>query len=705
MTEIGSKPHNFDEKPHKTDPVGRFFSDLAPLWTPPERLPLSVWAERNVTLSSEYSASSTQLHLFGWQREIFDAFTDPNILEIVLCCSTQLVKTLYLQCIIMYIIAVDPGPILMVRPNDDDASKFSKERLRPMIRDNACIHGLVTDAGQGGRDTITEKTFPGGSLALVGAISPTNLANRTIRFLLCDEIDKYPPSSGKEGDGVNLAWKRCATFESRRKRVMCCSPTIAGLSRIATAYRETDMRKPWVACPYCGFEQVLRWEQVKDISGGSFAHNNGATARYECANVSCRAKWTDIERVHACGKAIWRPEKEVKGKAGFWISHLYSPWSSNYLPALASEYLDAAHDTNKLKVFKNTSLAIEWEEDGETPDFQTLYDRREDYPYGPPDVAVIPPRGLFLTAFVDVQESPPRLEFEVVAWGRGRECWSIWYGTIECSVPGLDGTPNPLPVTARELWDKLDTDVLCSYYRHSSGQYLPIWAMGIDTGRRPKPVYEFTRKHVQLKHNPAGYVFHAARTVVPTKGSADPLKILSSVSKEDAARTQQGVRIIGVGTHCCKQEIYDALKHNRPSADASRPNPGCYHHPRYALAYFQGVCSEVRIIKDSGKVEWEQRRDRNEPLDTKVGNRAMAAIVGIDRWGEQQWQQLEASVGVLQPVAATAVEDVGDLVGPRSPAQPPTSPPAPTPYLPPVYRPSIQRGGVGGRPVRGGFGI
>lgn len=622
-------------------------------------------------------------------------------------------NTLYLQCILMYVICCDPGPILMIRPDDEDARLFSKERLTPMIRDNPILHGKVSDASQGSKDTIAAKSFPGGILAFVGARSPTGLANRPIRFLLCDEIDKYPASAGKEGDPVSLAWKRTTTFESRRKRVMCCSPTVAGLSRIAQAYRETDMRKLWVACPYCGFEQTLRWEQVKDVSGGSFAHNHGKTARYECAAVSCKAKWTDLERKTAAGKGVWRPDPEIlfDGKAGFWISHLYSPWSSNDMPILAAEFLDCANDTNRLKQFKNTSLALEWEEDGETPDFQTLYDRREDYPFGSAETAVIPQRGLFLTAAVDVQESPPRLEYEVVAWGRGRECWSIVYGSIECSVPGLDGTPNPLPVTAHELWDKLDTDVLQPYYRHASGQFLPIWAMSIDTGRRPKPVYEFTRKHVQLRHTPAGYSFHAIRTVIPVKGTSDPLKILSSVSKEDAARTQQGVRIIGVGTHCCKQEIFDALKHNRPSADTNRPNPGCYHHPRYLLPYFQGICSEVRIIKDNGKVEWEQRRDRNEPLDLKVYNRATAAVVGIDRWGEQQWQQLEANVGIAQPVVSTAVQDSGTLVGarvgPSASIQPPMHPAVPQPQPASPYRPSppLPGRGSGIRPVRGGFGI
>jgi phage terminase large subunit GpA-like protein len=37
--------------------------------------------------------------------------------------------------------------------------------------------------------------------------------------------------------------------------------------------------------------------------------------------------------------------------------------------------------------------------------------------------------GLFLTAGVDVQKD--RIEVEVVAWGRGKESWSVDYRVIE----------------------------------------------------------------------------------------------------------------------------------------------------------------------------------------------------------------------------------------------------------------------------------
>jgi hypothetical protein len=44
-------------------------------------------------------------------------------------------------------------------------------------------------------NTITHKSYAGGSLDFVGANSPTDLASRPKRIILSDEIDKYPPSA------------------------------------------------------------------------------------------------------------------------------------------------------------------------------------------------------------------------------------------------------------------------------------------------------------------------------------------------------------------------------------------------------------------------------------------------------------------------------------------------------------------------------
>ena len=651
------------------------------------KVPLSEWSESNIVLSPEYSNSTGPLMLFGWQRAIFDAITDPSIETVVIMSSTQVVKSLALMCAIAYWICEDPGPILLVEPKKDAARDFSKRRLMPLTRDCTVLHGRISDSVHDGHNTIQSKDFPGGNLLIVSAHTPVDLAQHTIRYLVCDEVDKYDDDVGGsverqgEGDPIDLAWERAMTFGSRRKRVLACSPTVAGQSRIGKAFALSDQRRPWVPCPRCGAMQVLKF---RDRDGyhvkwdSSLARElQAATARYYC--VRCDRPWTEQERWSAANHQVeWRQDKPGADPkiAGFWVNHMYVPPTWKTCASIANQFLTAKDDRQSLKTFINTVLAEEWVEEGVAPDKEILYARREGYAFG--DTAVVPQRGLFLTAACDVQENPPRLEVEVKAWGRGRENWSMGYWILQAFAEN----GQELPVSARELWDALD-ELLYRDWAHESGRTLSILAICIDTGRNPKPVYEFARRpgHHQLHYGPQGIKIIAHRTVVPVKGTADMLRIISGVSKEDAARKRQGVRIVSIGTNCVKAEVFDLLRHARPTVDGS-PSPGCFHFPLYEMVYFEGLTCEVKIVKSNGDVVYEKRGPRNEPVDLAVYNRGAAAIVGIDRMNEEHWRRFEKAV---EPVG-------GPPVPPPAPAPAPAAP-APRAAAPPI---TILPGGRGG---------
>jgi phage terminase large subunit GpA-like protein len=87
-------------------------------------------------------------------------------------------------------------------------------------------------------------------------------------------------------------------------------------------------------------------------------------------------------------------------------------------------YEQAKKTPDLMKGFVNTVLGLPFEEEAEAPEWQRLYERREDYRIG-----IVPEPGLFLTAGVDVQKD--RIEVEVVAWGRGKESWSVDYRVIQ----------------------------------------------------------------------------------------------------------------------------------------------------------------------------------------------------------------------------------------------------------------------------------
>lgn len=680
-----------------------FFLDISAAWTPPKTQSLSEWVEDNMYLSSEYSPRTGPLIPFHFQRAILDSFTDPDVREIVIMCSTQLVKTLFIQCVIAYVACEDPGPMLLLLPKEDAARKFSRTRLGPMIRDCPKLATRISSSLHDGTATMLTKEFPGGSLIVATASTAIDVAAQTVRIVMSDEIDKYQTLKN-EGDPNYLAWKRAANYGSRKKRIQTCSPTSKYTSRIGHAYRGSDQRKPWVECPACGTWQVLTFftSTADDgttsngyssrSSGGvwfdsSLPHDQSpATARYLCVNKACAASrpaggWTDVQRKIACESLEWRADAPFTGIAGFWISKLYSPWES--MSDLVANFLSVKDNREQYRSFMNTDLAEEWEDRGETPDHELLYERREPYPFGVN--AVIPQRACFLTCAVDVQQSPPRLEYEVAAWGRHDENWSIEYGSIQAyplDAAGLeDPTQPPLSVDHPRVWQKFDLTVLQRSYMHESGNLLPIWVCAIDTGNMADPVYKFARRKLQLAYSPAGPKMIGARTVVPIKGNDDAVSILSRMSRENPtyAPRSQGVRIVMVGTHFGKQKLFSSLMHYRPAADGTlsgAPAPNCHHFPMYDKDYFLGVTAELLVVDRDGRKHYEKRYPRNEPLDLKIYNMAAAELAGMSKFQEAHWQAIERKLRQAPDVREERVtaDSIVVLDLESSPSAPPVKP-------------------------------
>ena len=247
----------------------------------------------------------------------------------------------------------------------------------------------------------------------------------------------------------------------------------------------------------------------------------------------------------------WRPTAEGDGRtAGFHLSSLYSPVGWFSWADAAEIYEQAQKPPDLMKGFVNTVLGLPFEEEAEAPEWQRLYERRESYRIG-----LVPEQGLFLTAGVDVQKD--RIEVEVVAWGRGKESWSVDYRVIEGD-------------TARaEVWAKLDA-VLARDWPHTSGQTLPIRVMCVDAGYATQDVYAWVRQHPQASWGPAGAARGSPRTAVAVKGRDRDTALLLSVSKADAGGRRRGLRVWSVGTPVAKGELYRWLKLEWPTQEAWR---------------------------------------------------------------------------------------------------------------------------------------
>lgn len=214
------------------------------IFKPLPRLALSDWADTYRHLSPEASAEPGRWDTSRaeYQREIMDEISNRHRERIVVMSAAQIGKSEFLLNVCGYYIHQEPAPILLLQPTIHMAQDFSKDRIAPMLRDTPAIRGKVAEAkSRDSENTILHKKFPGGHLTLAGANAPSQLASRPIRILLPDEVDRFPPSAGTEGDPLSLAIQRTANFYNR-KIVIPSTPTIKGYSRIEHEYLQSDQR-------------------------------------------------------------------------------------------------------------------------------------------------------------------------------------------------------------------------------------------------------------------------------------------------------------------------------------------------------------------------------------------------------------------------------------------------------------------------------
>jgi phage terminase large subunit GpA-like protein len=602
------------------------------LWEPPPRLTLSEWADTYRRTSREASSEIGQWVTRPYQREAQDAFTDPRVRVIVIMSAVQMLKTEFILNALGYVIHLDQGPVLCVLPRDTDCEIFSKRRLSPMFRDTPVIKGLISSSkSRDSGNTITDKSFQGGHIRIAASASPANLAALPIRFLFCDEIDKFPASAGAEGDPITLAEGRLAEFPNS-KEILTCSPTIAGTSRIEKAFAESDQREYEVPCPACGEFQQLKWSQVEWDSALSSRKKQAESAAYIC--IHCKARWDDAMRWKAVNLGKYKAHAEFTGTAGFRISALCS--LKKRLSFFAMQWFRQKDDPEQRKAFINTVLAETFVDRGEAPEWEALMLKREQYAPG-----TVPKGGLILTAGVDIQRD--RIEVEIVAWGRNKESWSVDYRI-------LDGKTSDLGV-----WDKLDA-VLHETFESETGAHLPISRLFVDSGdgTTTNDVYSWVRKQ-------------SAAIVVAIKGVDRGFVPVSQPSPVDVTvggkKIKGGVKIRTVLSSFFKSELYAYLKQRQPTveelAKGAKYPLGYCHFPdgsNYGDEHFKQITAESLVTRTNRKTgrskpEWAQNRPRNEALDCRVYARAAAYDLGIERFHERHWKQLEARMTPDAPAA------------------------------------------------------
>jgi phage terminase large subunit GpA-like protein len=554
---------------------------------PRERLTVSQWADKHRILSSKQAGETGR-----WRtsrnpmlREIMDCLSAHSpVREIAVMKSSQVGVTEMSVNWIGYIIEHAHYPAMVLMPTLESRDTWKAQKLNPLLSDTQCVKDIL--GGIRSRDAANSKDmidYPGGILFLAGGNSPNSYAQKSVRFLMLDDLDRFPMSVGEEGDPVELARSRVKSFP-RYKILLASTPTLKGASLIEREFESGDMRRYHVQCPHCGERLVLRWSNIK-------ADAMLTSAWYQCEHNGCCIEEHHKPAMLAGG--VWIPEKpEVKNRRSYHISALYAPigLGPSWLE-LMIQFKRIHKDPLQLKAFINSNLGESWEDQSDKLKSNELVKRASGVISG-----TIPPGCLTITMGIDTQDK--WLEYTRLGWGAEGRHWIIDHGQI------TGDTASP------QVWDEMEAE-LHKPMVNSYGKPMRILAAGIDSrGHRTQQVTDFVmRTSLRVR-------------IFSVQGSTTRMgrAIAQYGSYPNKSRTgkvlKNGYCVWNVGTEHCKDFIFANL-----AADGERPeSERIFNFPQgLDETYYDGLLSETY---DPEKKRYVQRLGikykRNEPLDTLV---------------------------------------------------------------------------------------
>ncbi|WP_235512530.1 phage terminase large subunit family protein [Sphingomonas sp. Leaf17] len=594
------------------------------------------------------SDDGARIRPFPFQADIADAFTDPETSQLSVRKSSRIGYSTILQCFVAWRIKYDPARTLIYQPTIDDAEKFSRDDLDPVLQ-WPIVRSVAIFKPRHADNQIRAKRYKGGWIQIKGANSPKEFRRVTADDVFLEECDGYPWATKEEGDPARLAFKRNLT-SPRRFSAAGSTPKVKGLSRIDALFEQGSQEYRYVPCPHCGQMQTL-----------VFGDGTGAGIRWEPRENPTRA-WYRCE----AGCDIDEADKPAMDEHGEWRAHnpiayprhrsfhIWAAYSQHPGAAwleIAREFLEVRHDPNLLRTWVNQVLGEAWAERGEAPEWQRLYDRREkSMRLGTPSA-----RACLLIGAADVQRGGGgRIDMDIWAFGPGRHREFVERIEVHGSI------------SDKGVWKALDQQVARSWVTED-GRTMTLARVAIDSGdgENTMPVYAWARRH------PGFAMAVKGRHAIATN------QLIGAPSWQDVTvngrKLKKGVRLWNVGTSMAKLELFGDLEKERPVDGEEYPDGYVFLPDGTSDEWIkQLVAEELRIIRlrNGGfRREWHKVRDRNEALDNAVYARAIAFSLGVDRWRETDWLKARGDYSVPAPaVSAPAKSTTADRAAPTAQA-------------------------------------
>ena len=540
----------------------------------------AAWADAHRILTTAETARPGRWRTLPFQREPLArlAAGDPCQRVVLMWPAQAAGKTEIGLNWLGYTISSSPCPIMFLEPTLADAEMLSKQRIKHLV-DAPALRGLVADPrARDSGNTLLAKEFPGGVCYLAGANSPAGLAGKPMGRLIADEVDRYPPSAGTEGDPLELARKRLSSWGPRAKELVISTPTVKGDSRIETEYLASTQGEWEVPCPHCGAYQPLdlgtpdthglRWRLDDD--------RQIADVWYECRDCHARIDETAKGPMLAAGR--WTHAHPERPTWGGHMTALSAPVGSVTWGAIAGEWLAATArakvgDTSLLRVFLNTRLAQPWEDRGEQVDVGKLELRAE------PKWERLPIGVRVLTAGVDTHDD--RYDVSIYGWGVGLERWLVGHFKVM-----LDPQ---FPESAQAL----DAALLTPTWEREDGARLIVASVCVDAGgHRTQNVLEYASARHRRR-----------RGVVAIIGARVQSAPIWKARAGKSSKVKGGTYHV-VGRHASADAVQASLR-------ITQPGPGYLHVQDGTPAYWYAEMTAQKLVRstvqrgrDKGRHEW-----------------------------------------------------------------------------------------------------
>lgn len=579
-----------------------------------KQIPASRWAEMYRYITMSVLPGRWRNEVTPYMAGIMDASFYPSVQTIIICKPPQWGGTEGVLTCVGYAIDRAPGPVLMVYPDELTGRENSQDRVQSMIKASprlrSYMSGVDDDAG------ILRINLAHMPIYIAWARSAARLANKPIRYVVFDEVDKYPPTAGKrEADPISLGEKRTITYRYNRKIWKFSTPTISTGNIWRALTTEAQVIFDYhVTCPFCGHHHKMEFGNIEwghqTIPGADGKCHSlppetieaEKLAWYQCPE--CKEKWTDYDRDRAVRLGVWRDRKEgielaeylrVKKplKIGFHSPSWISPFVA--LAEVAAAYLRGLTDIDKKKDFYNGHRAEPWVIYEMSKDESIILKSCCDLPQ-----QTVPENAVALTCGIDVQKSG--FWFVVRAWTPELTSWLIHYGFLA-------------------TWEDVEKLLYeTTYPVADTGRTMRIRRACVDTGGGKKGEYMTMTDETYfwlVKNRGRGGV-----SLWGTKGASTPLSEMVEASKTPikdikGKKLTAALVLLIINTSPLKEQFHRRL--DLSAAPESRHLPeAAFLHQDTGPEYAAQILAEQLVTTDKG-AEWVNEHQRaNHLFDAEI---------------------------------------------------------------------------------------